>query len=347
MTSIARISLPSIFVLCASGWSTNAAAIETSYGTHTVYGSVGIMDLDVKPLTGGAITMSLNDSDTAGTDISLFGGSARDSKEYAPLATVGYRFTHKWGISAGVEGRHYELSDSVSTVPRLVPGTTALANFATFSETSDVELHASDAALTAQYARWGVTIDGSYGKRYGAFEANGEIEAFGVFTSGNFVQLQLSNGSEFKGDGKLKEFGVSYEIPYQVWHTSLSVFGNRRWSTLDGKSNSFGRSVGTAASSPSAPLVGAATVTRNNAIASLKTKDYEYGVQFKFGSKESKIRSYARVAYQKMTWDLTGPPTGGAGFGGTINDLTVNSFSTAGLGEVELKGYALSIGVEF
>ena len=102
----------------------------------------------------------------------------------------------------------------------------------------------------------------------------------------------------------------------------VSVFFGRRRSTLEGDSDSFGRVVGTAASSPN-PTRNIVTQT------DLEMGENRYGIQADFGAPGTRFRSYARLAYETMKWELSGPPTGGAGFGGTVGNLQVNSFTSA------------------
>ena len=176
------------------------------------------------------------------------------------------------------------------------------------------------------------------------FTTDASTEIFGVFTTGNFVNLRLSNGSAFEGQGPVVGWSFSYKVP----RFPVSFFYGERTGDIEGESDSFGRVVGTVASSPSAPLVGAATVTRNNnPNTDLEFDEMRYGVQADFGAADARVRSFARLAYERMDWTLKGPPTGGAGFGGTIGDLTTNSFSSAGLGGVTSKGWAFALGSTF
>jgi hypothetical protein len=114
---------------------------------------------------------------------------------------------------------------------------------------------------------------------------------------------------------------------------------------LDGKSSSFGRSDGTIASSPSAPLVGAATVSRNGATATMTIFELQGGLEFEYQLQNLPATAFLRVAYEYQNWDLEGPPTGGAGFGGTIGELTTNSFASADLGDMFLQGVTISTGL--
>jgi hypothetical protein len=308
-----------------------------------IYAAVGVIDVKAEPDTGGNITMSFDDSDTPALDKSLIGGEGRTSHDYLPIGTLGIRIHQTQHLSWGVEMHRYSFSDAVSTVPRDAPGVTPQTNFATYVETSMFKLKADDLAATARYSRWNVTLDGLYGEREGSFEARSDMQAFGVFTSGNFINMALSNGSSFDGDGRLYGYALGIGVP----RTPVSFFGRYKRADLDGRSDSFGRAVGTVASSPNPPLAGAATVTRNNAKAEARIRDYEYGLQFDFNPSQDGVQSFLRLSYMETRWKLNGLPTGGAGFGGTIADLTTNSFSSAGLGKGTLKGYGVAVGVMF
>jgi hypothetical protein len=113
---------------------------------------------------------------------------------------------------------------------------------------------------------------------------------------------------------------------------------------LWGRTDSFGSAAGTVASSPSAPLVGAATVTRNNAQSDLEILEAQIGVQWEFELRYFPATAFFRTAFEYQNWNITGPPTGGAGFGGTIGDLTTNSFASANLGDTHLKGASFATG---
>ena len=56
------------------------------------------------------------------------------------------------------------------------------------------------------------------------------------------------------------------------------------------------------------------------------------------------VNAFFRTAFEYQMWDIDGFPTGGAGFGGTIGELTTNSFAAAGLGNANLVGLALATG---
>jgi hypothetical protein len=322
-----------------------AATNEASNARRgTWFVAAELLYLETEADTGGQVTLTLNDNTTVGTDLSLLGANGIEAFDYAPRATLGWRWNHPCGGSAGVQTRFFKLEDRFAGRATLAPGTTPLANFATDSETENLELYTADLEAAFGYTRWGFTAEGTYGKRWAHFDADGEIEVFGVFTSGNFVNLQFSNGSAFEGDGPVMGLSLAYKIP----RLPLSIFVGHRKSDLDGASNSFGRSVGSVASSPSPPLIGAATVRRSNETQTdLEIDETRFGLQADFGAPDARVHSFVRLAYEKMEWELDGPPTGGAGFGGTIGDLTTNGFASAGLGGVDLDGWSLAIGLVF
>lgn len=339
--------LVSVLMLVATAGSVPVLAESNGEATprrSTWFAAAELLYLETEPRTGGQVTITLNDADTAETDLSLLGGDGIDDFSYAPRATVGWRWNHSCGGSAGVQARFFALGNSVAGPATLAPGTTPSTNFSTETETSNVDLYTADFEAVAAYTRWGLTLEGTYGLRWAHFAADAEIEVFGVFTTGNFVQLQLSNGSAFRGDGGVLGLSATYKIP----RVPLSVFIGKRKADLDGESDSFGRVVGSVAASPNPPLVGAATVTRNNAKQTdLEIEETRYGVQADLGAPDARVRTFVRLAYERMEWKLEGPPTGGAGFGGTIADLTVNSFSSAGLGGIDMKGWSLAVGFVF
>ncbi len=162
-----------------------------------------------------------------------------------------------------------------------------------------------------------------------------------MFTTGNFVNLTLQNGFNFNGEGGTSAIYVRR----QIGDSPLSFFGSFRGSYLGGRTDSFGRADGTVASSPSAPLVGAATVTRNNADGELDIFEYQAGLQLDVRLRALPVDAFFRTAFEYQNWDIDAPPTGGAGFGGTIGELTTNSFASAGIGAAHL--YGLTVGTGF
>ncbi|MFN3714876.1 MAG: hypothetical protein ACK4SX_14565 [Alcanivoracaceae bacterium] len=343
-TSRSAFHLISTSMLGLLVYSGSIQAEQTTWWQRAdIYAALGVSHVEAAPETGGSIGMSFDDSSTPTLDKSLIGGEGLDSRHYLPSGTLGARIHLTQRLSWGVEMHRYSFSDAESAVPLDAPGVTPLPNSATFLETSTFKLKAHDLAATVRYSRWNVTLDGLYGERSGSFLSTSSMDAFGVFTASNFINMTLANGSSFKGDGQLYGFGLSIGVP----RTTVSLFGRYKRADLEGRSNSFARAVGTVASPTSPPLVGASTVTRNNARAESIIQDYEYGLQFDFIPSEDGVQSFVRLSYLETRWELNGLPTGSSGFGGTIGNLTADSFANAGLGKATLRGYGAAVGVMF
>jgi hypothetical protein len=286
--------------------------------------------------TGGQVTLSFNDSTTAGTDFSARDGNNAQGLAYTPRLWLGRQVSEKWGVV----GRFWSLSDFSTHPPALVPGTVALPNFATITEFDRARLYTIDVEAIRSFTPGAWKVDGTIGVRQAKIFADARVDAFGVFTTGNFVNLSLSNGFKFDGTGATSALIVRRQIGNSNAHFFLSGRGSHLW----GHTDSFGRVAGAVASSPSAPLVGAATVTRNNAISQLTIAEMQVGIQWEFALQSVPMTTFFRTAFEYQNWNVNGPPTGGAGFGGTIGTLTTNSFSSAGLGDAQLYGLSVATG---
>lgn len=292
------------------------------------------MGYDVR--TGGRINLSYNDSGTAGVDYSVRDGNNAQGLGYSPRIWIGRQVGEKWGIV----GRFWNLTDFNTHAPTPVPGQVNLPNFATKTEFDRARLYTIDLEAIRSFAPGNWKIDGTIGARQAQIFADAKIDTFGVFTTGNFVNLSLSNGFKFDGTGVTSALIGRRRIG----GSSASLILGARASQLWGRSDSFGRSVGTVASSPSAPLVGAATVTRANAIAEMTIAEFQVGIQWDFALESAPMLAFLRTSFEYQNWSVNGLPTGGAGFGGTIGTLTTNSFSRAGLGEAQLYGVSVATG---
>jgi len=83
--------------------------------------------------------------------------------------------------------------------------------------------------------------------------------SFGVFTTGNFVNLTLANASALDGDGPV----VVGAVRRRLGRSPVQAFLAARYSKLSGESDSMARVAGSIADAPDPPLIGAATVTHN------------------------------------------------------------------------------------
>lgn len=301
------------------------------------FGGVEATFLNIIARTGGLITLSFNDNTTVGTEIAFRDGNGlEDVVGFAPRIWVGRQIGEKWGVA----GRFWSLNQTYAARPDLVPGTTPLPTFGTYVGNDKVHLHnvSVEAIRSFRHRAW--KIDGILGVCQANIEVESAIHAFGVITTGNFVNVNLSNGCNFDGAGLVG--GLTARR--QIGDSPISFYFSGRASHLWGTSDSFGRSAGAVADSPSAPLVGAATVTRNNAVAELDIAEIQLGAQWDHELRRLPMNAFFRVAYEFQYWDIEGPPTGGAGFGGAIGNLTTNSFSSAGLGRATLNGASIGAG---
>jgi hypothetical protein len=304
-----------------------------------IYVGTEFTALNIDSQTGGRTTLSFSDTTAPGVSTVSFNdpGGVEDWG-YAPRVWLGAQITDKWGV----RGRYWRLSDSDTHLPERAPGTTPIGtNFATIFTTDHVEAWTSDFEVVRSDEWWGWKADGFVGGRHASYSADSDLLAFGVFTSGNFVNMTLQNACGFDGDG------VTYggSLRRRIGCSHLYAFGSVRGSQLVGYSNSLGRADGTVASSPSAPLVGAATVTRNHADAELSIFELQAGFEFEWALRNIPANFFFRTAYEVQEWDIDGLPTGGAGFGGTIGELTTNSFARAGLGGMTLHGISIGTGL--
>lgn len=290
--------------------------------------------------TGGRVTLSFDDSNTAGVDESILDGSGFDGYTTAPRLWLGYQFGEKWGVV----GRYWSIQASESHKPHLVPGTTELPNFATEIATNRADAYSVDVEAIRRWRPGQWEIDTSVGSRYVNMNTEATVQAFGVFTTGNFVNLNFGNGYGFDGTGVT--YGTAIKRP--ICDSRFHFFASGRGSHLAGQTDSFGRVAGTVASAPSTPLLGAATVTRNNSDATMDIWEMQVGTQLDFGLQcLPKAKAFFRAAFEGQLWEIDGRPTGGAGFGGTIGTLTTNSFSSASIGDSTLYGLSLSTGIHW
>ena len=73
--------------------------------------------------------------------------------------------------------------------------------------------------------------------------------------------------------------------------------------------------------------------------------ELQAGLELECPLQDMPANFFFRTAYEYQKWDIDGLPTGGAGFGGTIGELTTNSFASAGLGGMTLHGISIGTGL--
>lgn len=323
---------------CACGPDWRDILIGSTNCCHLYAGSE-LSAMQVHSHTGGRITASFSDTTAPGVSTIAFSeaGGVND-RAYAPRIWVGANLTDKWGV----RGRYWTISDTVAHFPTLNPNIPSTgSNFGTFEMTDHVEAWASDieAVRTAQWGKW--KADAFLGGRHAHYATDSDLLSFGVFTTGNFINLTLQNGCAFDGNG------VTYggSLRRQLGSTPIYLFGSARGSFLDGHSQSMGRADGTVASAPSSPLVGAATVRRTNADATMTIAEFQAGLEFDWPLQCVPANFFFRTCYEYQHWNFDGLPTGGAGFGGTIGEITTNSFASASLGSMLLSGFTIGTGL--
>jgi len=297
--------------------------------------------LNVDAPTGGLITLSFSDTTAPGVStVSFRDGDGVDQFGFAPRLWLGFQLNDRWGIVS----RYWSMNETQSArPPTATPGFTPTGtNFATIEETSRARLSTLDLEGVRSISAGEWKLDASVGARHAAYSTHSEIFAFGVFTTGNFVNLTLQNGLDFEGAGVTTGL-----MGRRALGQRAHIFVGGRGSFLAGFSDAFGRSAGTVASSPSAPLVGAATVRRDEADATLVIWETQVGIQWDFPLSNSPATAFFRTAYEYQHWGLGILPTGGAGFGGTIGEITTNSFATAPRGPVNANLGGISIAAGF
>jgi hypothetical protein len=296
---------------------------------------------NVNARSGGIITASFSDTTAPGvsTFATVDGNGVTDKFAIAPRIWGGRQFGEKWGIV----GRYWEFEvTDINTPPAPNPNIPNTgSNFATIFETDRSHFRTADIELIRSFKPGKWKIDGTFGARHAHIGVRSDFLAFGVFTTGNFVNLTLQNGFYFDGEGGTS----SINVRRQIGDSPFSFFSSFRGSYLGGHTTSFGRSDGTVASSPSAPLVGAATVTRADADAELDIWEYQVGLQLDLPLRAIPANAFFRCAFEYQNWDIDAPPTGGAGFGGTIGEITTNSFASAGIGHAYLTGLVIGTGL--
>lgn len=303
------------------------------------YAGLEVSVLDIKARSGGLITLSQSDTTAPGVATAAYrDGDGLDGIGFAPRILIGRKFGPNWAV----QGRYWSLDKSVTHSPDGNPSIPPSGtNFSTTYETDQFQAYLIDieAVRSFTYDEW--QLDAFVGARHGSYTTGSLIHTFGVFTTGNFTNLILSNGNGFDGTGVT--YGFTIRRPLFFPHTY--AFFSARGSAMEGQTDSFGRSAGAVASSPSAPLVGAATVSRNNSDANLYIGEFQLGLECEYRLRCLPAYVFLRTSYEYQDWNIVGRPTGGAGFGGTIGELTTNSFASAGLGDTQLQGVTFATGL--
>ncbi|MBA3481537.1 MAG: hypothetical protein H0T51_06960, partial [Pirellulales bacterium] len=168
--------------------------------------------MNVNARSGGIITASFTDTTAPGVATSAFidGNGVTDKFAYAPRIWGGRQFGERWAVV----GRFWNLETSDQNSPPAanpaIP--TVGTNFATIFETDRAHLRTADVELVRSFQPGKWKIDGTLGARHAHIGVDSDFLAFGVFTTGNFVNLTLQNGFNFSGEGGTSAIYVRRQI---------------------------------------------------------------------------------------------------------------------------------------
>jgi hypothetical protein len=291
--------------------------------------------------SGGLLTASFSDTTAPGVSTIAFrDGDGINKLGVAPRLWIGRQLTQNWGIVA----RYWDLTVAEKQFPQQNPAIPSTGtNFATFEERNTARLYAADLELMRSFYTLGWKIDALGGVRRAHIDCTSDFLAFGVFTTGNFINLTLQNGFSFDGVG-----GTGGLLGRrQIGNLPLQFLIGGRFSYLSGHTDSFARADGAVASSPSAPLVGAGTVSRNESPATATIGEFQTGLQLDYPLAVIPASAFLRTSFEYQNWIIHGKPTGGVGFGGTIGEITTNSFASGGLGRANLAGVSIATGINW
>ena len=145
--------------------------------------------MHVRSQTGGRITASFSDTTAPGVATSAFNDeSGLEDWAYAPRVWLGLQATDKWGA----RGRYWRLTGVDVHAPDANPAIpTTGTNFATIFMTDNTEAWTADfeAVRSDEWGQW--KADTFVGGRHASFSTNSDLLAFGVFTTGNFINMTL------------------------------------------------------------------------------------------------------------------------------------------------------------
>jgi opacity protein-like surface antigen len=253
----------------------NAPAVRDpdTWGGFYVGGGLNQNNYSISQKDG--ITLTIDDSNTPGTDVTANGGWTRGAGLWAGHLLGGYRY--QWGrFLVGIEG--------------------------------DWDLR-SRSSFTGNE------------KSPGAFGGNGAVQDCYLQFQPNIVCIGLGpgpTGPHFTSKGHLR-FTSGFVIT-----PDLMAFLSGGWAWGEAGGIISGSAAGFVSVPPGGPLVGAATVTRN--LPNQRIQGYTLG-----GGFEMKATSNISIRgeYYHDAYDWKHLPIGGAGFGGTLNNITVNGFAAA------------------
>lgn len=303
------------------------------------YTGAEVVFLGVNAQSGGQVTLSYSDTTAPGVaTAALVDGRGVADLGFAPRVWIGRQLGENWGL----RGSFFSVSSEESRLPQqnpVIPNTGT--NFATFTSWGDAELTSVDLDIVRSFNWSGdFKLDVFGGARYSAFDVASGVDTFGVFTTGNFVNVNLQNNCQFDGIGPT----LGFSSRTRLGSSSLFLLWSGRGSVLFGEADMFARAAGAVSSSPSAPLVGADTDSDLNAPSTLNIIESQLGVQYEFEFLNVPFNYFVRCAFEFQHWNVNNSEDSATGFGGTIGELTTNSTVTGGSGSATLIGLSVATG---
>jgi hypothetical protein len=319
----------------------DAAFEADSYGrTSYWFAGAEFTFMGVNAASGGHVVLTHSDTTAPGVaTVGFRDGDGIAEMTYAPRFWLGRQLGENWGV----RGSFFALEANQSRDPQrnpLVPSTGT--NFGTFTNWGDVEMSSLDLDVVRSFYlsdNWLLDVFG--GVRHSSFDCTSGLESFGVFTTGNFVNLWLESGCQFDGTGP----SLGFSSRSRLGNSNLYLLWSGRGSALSGRSDIYARAVGTIASSPSAPLVGAGNDAESNVPSTLHIIESQLGLQYEFGVMDRPFNCFVRCAFEVQHWQIDNGEVVDSGFGGTIGEISTNSRAFGGAGSATLVGLGISTGL--
>jgi hypothetical protein len=315
---------------------TGGAAGCLDYALPYMFTGAEFTFLSVDAHSGGHASLTLDDTNTAGTDLRLAGADALNDSGYAPRVWLGCRITECWSLV----GRYWHLDDSGEDRPEAPAGAINLANLLRLSGTSHVEAYDADLEVDRAFD-WGCwKVDGIVGARHASLDVNSHLSTGGTFTTSNFAELDLSDGSGFEGTG------VTYAILVrrQIGNSHANLFFGARGSNLDGRSDSFGRA-SVAIGATGASFSDSISSSRNDGNASLTIAELQMGVEYDIPLACVPADAFFRVAYEFQDWNIDGRAAPGLNTSGSAGPVTLTAVASPGIGDMQLNGLTFATGL--
>jgi hypothetical protein len=292
--------------------------------------------LSVDARSGGHASLTLDDTNTAGTDLRLAGADSLTDSGYAPRVWLGCRVTDCWSVV----GRYWHLDDSGEDRPEAPAGAINLANLLRLSGTSHVEAYDADLEVDRAFD-WGCwKVDGTVGARHASLDVNSHLSTGGVFTSGSFANLDLSDGTSFEGTG------VTYAIMVrrQLGNSHANFYFGARGSNLDGRSDSFGRA-SVAIGTGGASFGNSISSSRQDGNASLTIAELQAGIEYDIPLACVPAEAFFRVGYEFQDWNIDGRAAAGLNTNGSAGPINLSAVASPGIGDMQLNGVTLATGL--